>query len=82
MHKFRISNPSSSRYCPLINYRERLQKIVSGFKANFFGNGQVVIASFEAATNGRLAVTYYKELTGSAFINRLRYWDTSFPPSL
>ena len=63
--------------CTLINYRERLQKIVSGFKANFFGNGQVVIASFEAATNGRLAVTYYKELTGSAFINRLRYWDST-----
>lgn len=37
----------------------------------------VVIAAFDAATTGRLAVTYCNELTGSDFLDRLYAWDTT-----
>jgi CRISPR-associated protein Csd1 len=69
-----LQNVEKVRYTP-VNYRERLNKIVSGFKAEFPDNGRVVIAGFDAATSGRLAVTYYSELMGSSFIKRLEFWD-------
>ena len=35
----------------------------------------VVIAAFDAATTGRLSVTYYNELLGSDYLQRLYDWD-------
>lgn len=56
-------------------YRQLLQKTVEGYKAQLPDKEGIVIASFEAATSGRLSVTYYNELTGSDFLERLKYWD-------
>jgi CRISPR-associated protein Csd1 len=36
----------------------------------------VVIAAFDAATTGRLSLTYYNELRGSDFLQRLHDWDS------
>jgi CRISPR-associated protein Csd1 len=35
-----------------------------------------VIAAFDAATTGRLSLTYYNELRGSDFLQRLHDWDS------
>lgn len=40
-------------------------------------DAQAIIAVFDAATTGRLAVTYYGELLASDFLERLRAWDES-----
>lgn len=56
-------------------YKRDLQKIILGFKNSLPQGSEVVIASLEAATSGRLAVTYYGELQGSDFLDRLKYWD-------
>lgn len=63
--------------CTPVFYQERLNKIIAGFNAEFPNNGRVVVAGFDAATSGRLAVTYYSELTGSSFIKRLEFWDST-----
>ena len=70
-----LLNDAEETRCTPIFYQERLNKIIAGFKAKFPDNGRVVVAGFDAATNGRLAVTYYSELTGSSFIKRLVFWD-------
>lgn len=57
------------------DYREDLRKKLTSCKANLQEDDQVVIAAFDAATTGRLAITYYNELLGSDFLNRLAYWD-------
>ena len=59
------------------NYAKQLRDVVWGYKSKLPENETVVIASFEAATSGRLSVTYYNELNGSDFIDRLYYWDTT-----
>lgn len=56
-------------------YSENLDKVIKGYAANLPADESVVIAAFEAATSGRLSVTYYNELQGSDFLERLRYWD-------
>ena len=56
-------------------YREELKKTVRGWKNSLPQNAGVVLAAFDAATTGRLAVLYYNELQASEFIDRLAYWD-------
>lgn len=57
------------------NYHDALQRKLTSCKARLQMDDQVIIAAFDAATTGRLAVTYYNELLGSDFLDRLAYWD-------
>ena len=59
------------------DYKEQLKRTINGYKASLPDNEPVVIAAFEAATNGRLSVTYYNELQGSDFLDRLYDWDST-----
>lgn len=55
-------------------YKADLQKALRGWQDKLPADDPVVIASFDAATTGRLSITYYTELTGSDFLNRLVFW--------
>lgn len=59
------------------SYRADLSKKLAGYQAELDVNDQVVIAAFDAATTGRLAITYYNELLGSDFLDRLAHWEES-----
>lgn len=56
-------------------YNDALHKIVMGYRQTLPDSEGVIVAVFDAANTGRLAVTYYNELRGSDFIDRLAYWD-------
>ena len=58
-------------------YQEDLRKTLLGYKAELPDTAGVVIAAFDAATTGRLSLTYYNELMGSDFLQRLYDWDAS-----
>lgn len=58
-------------------YKETLQKVLTGRKAGLKLTDGVVIAAFDAATTGRLSLTYYNELQGHDFLERLHDWDIS-----
>lgn len=58
------------------DYREQLMETLLSYKSNLpEQTAGVVIAAFDAATSGRLAVTYYNELMASDFLQRLHDWD-------
>ena len=57
------------------NYSEKLESVLYGYRGQLPSSETVVIAAFEAATAGRLSLTYYNELQGSDFLDRLKYWD-------
>ena len=57
------------------SYRTDLHRKLAGYKANLEADDQVIIAAFDAATTGRLAITYYNELLGSDFLDRLAHWE-------
>lgn len=65
----RAANPSQ--------YQKQLRETLSGWKEDLPQSAGVVIAAFDAATTGRLAVTYYNELLASDFLDRLYDWDNS-----
>ncbi len=58
-------------------YRQDLQRTLLGEKERLPQDTQAVIVAFDAATTGRLSVTYYNELLASDFVQRLHDWDES-----
>lgn len=58
-------------------YQKQLREALSGWKENLPQSAGVAIAAFDAATTGRLAVTYYNELLASDFLDRLHDWEVS-----
>lgn len=59
------------------DYREALKKALNSRKAELTVTDGVVIAVLDAATAGRLSLTYYNELQGHDFLQRLHDWDES-----
>lgn len=67
---------NSKRVMPS-DYKEKLWQTLQGWKNNLPQNSGTVISTFDAATPGRLSVTYYQELLTSDFLQRLYDWDNS-----
>ena len=58
-------------------YKDSLQKVLNSKKAELKLTDGVVLAVFDAATTGRLSLTYYNELQAYDFLERLHDWDAS-----
>lgn len=59
------------------NYRDALSKTIMGYRSNLNMDDETVLAIFEAATTGRLSISYYSEMKAVDFLERLRFWDDS-----
>lgn len=75
MHGLLSISDSQKKAATPSDYKKQLADAVNGWKLNLPDNEDVVIASFDAATTGRLSVTYYNELRASDFIDRLAHWQ-------
>lgn len=75
-HPFmRYSKNSDPPAVTLTEYQRRLDDALKKCQTEIPTTESVVIAAFDAATTGRLAVTYYNELHASDFFQRLKTWD-------
>lgn len=59
----------------LSDYKKSLRDALQGWKTDLPVKSKAVIASFDAATSGRLSLNYYNELQASDFLERLAWWD-------
>ncbi len=57
------------------DYRDALKDVLASRKSELRLTDDVVMAAFDAATTGRLALTYYSELQAHDFLQRLHDWD-------
>ena len=59
------------------DYRDAIYEEFYGFSKNKTEHkyGTAVLASFDAATTGRLSLTYYNELSVPAFLEKMKKWD-------
>ncbi|MFQ6964684.1 MAG: type I-C CRISPR-associated protein Cas8c/Csd1 [Oscillospiraceae bacterium] len=71
----------AGRRCCAAPEAERLSRTVKSTLLSFRKDHQLqdtdcaVLVSFDAATTGRLAVTYYNEITLKTFLERIHDWD-------
>jgi CRISPR-associated protein Csd1 len=55
-------------------FSKRLNKAISGYGCDLDIKSEIVIMGLDAATTGRLSITYYRELDGTDFLNRIEHW--------
>ncbi len=55
-------------------FAERLSRAIAGYGCDLDTKTEIVIMGLDAATTGRLSITYYRELNGSDFLNRIESW--------
>lgn len=56
----------------------RFKKKLAGYKANISDTEDIVVMGLDSATPGRMAITFYRELTGSEFLERIEKWHSDF----
>ncbi|MBU1261726.1 type I-C CRISPR-associated protein Cas8c/Csd1, partial [bacterium] len=56
------------------NLAVKLKNKIAGYKAVLGDTSDVVVMGIDSATPGRMAITFYRELTGSEFLERLEKW--------
>ncbi len=58
----------------LISYRMNLRKAFQGYQNQFQESDMALVIGLDAATTGRLSITYYQELRALEFLRRLLDW--------
>lgn len=57
-----------------VSYWRQLWKALQGYQEQFKEEDRVMVMGLDAATTGRLSITYYQELMASDFFRRLLNW--------
>jgi CRISPR-associated protein Csd1 len=52
----------------------RLSKGIAGYRKDIGDTASIIIMGLDSASPGRLAIIYYRKLTGSDFLDRLNSW--------
>ncbi len=55
-------------------YKKKLIKTMMGYQEQFGKDDDIIVMALDAATTGRLSVTYYNEFAASDFLDRIQYW--------
>ncbi|MHB1672799.1 MAG: type I-C CRISPR-associated protein Cas8c/Csd1 [Acidobacteriaceae bacterium] len=55
-------------------FAKRLNNRIAGDAAQLTDRGDIVVMALDSATPGRMAITYYRELSGSEFLERIQKW--------
>lgn len=59
-------------------FAQRLTLALKGYRAQLGDSAGIVVMGLDSATPGRMAIAYYRELTGSEFLDRIEQWHTRF----
>lgn len=55
-------------------FANRLNRAIAGYKQDLNHSSEVVIIALDAATTGRMAITFYREMNGDQFLKRIENW--------
>ena len=60
------------------SFATRLKRAISGYGAKLSPTDDIVVMGLDAATTGRTAITFYRELKGSEFLGRIQAWHEQY----
>jgi CRISPR-associated protein Csd1 len=65
-------------------FAKQLNNLIRGYQATLAEREDVVVMALDSATPGRMAITYYRELQASEFLERIKCWHehTAWPQNL
>jgi CRISPR-associated protein Csd1 len=60
------------------SFARRLNRAIAGYGAKLDPTDDIVVMGLDAATTGRTAITFYRELKGSEFLGRIQAWHEQY----
>jgi len=57
-------------------FGRKLSKKIAGYKAELGNSEKIIVMGLDSASKGRIAITYYRELKGSEFLERIENWHS------
>ncbi len=65
-------------------FANQLNNLIRGYAANLNNREDIVVMALDSATPGRMAITYYRELRASGFLERIQAWHehTAWPQNM
>jgi CRISPR-associated protein Csd1 len=59
-------------------FAHRLNRAIRGYRANLGPTDEIVVLALDSATPGRMAISFYRELKGSEFLDRIEEWHRRY----
>jgi CRISPR-associated protein Csd1 len=59
-------------------FAHRLNRAIRGYRATLGPTDDIVVMGLDSATPGRMAVSFYRELKGSEFLERIEEWHRRY----
>jgi CRISPR-associated protein Csd1 len=59
-------------------FAKRLNRAMAGYRVKLGPTDDIIVMGLDSATPGRMAITYYRELTGSEFLARIESWHAAY----
>lgn len=56
------------------SFARRLNLAIAGYRSKLDPTEDIVVMALDSATPGRMAITFYRELKGSEFLDRIQAW--------
>lgn len=65
-------------------FAKQLNNLIRGYAAKLADREDIVVMALDSATPGRMAITYYRELQASEFLERIKSWHehTAWPQNM
>lgn len=60
------------------NFALKLNKKIAGYQQDLGVTEQIVVMGLDSASSGRISIVFYRELSGSDFLNRIEKWHLDF----
>lgn len=55
-------------------FGRRLARLIAGYRTELGSTNEIVVMGLDSATPGRIAITFYRELTSSELLDRIQSW--------
>lgn len=59
-------------------YALALKKKIAGYRVRLSAADKIIVMALDAATPGRMAITFYREFSGAEFLDRVEVWHKRF----
>lgn len=59
-------------------FAKRLSRFIAGYQASIPDTTNIIVMGLDSATPGRMAITYYRVLERSEFLERIKHWHSQF----
>jgi CRISPR-associated protein Csd1 len=59
-------------------YALALKQKIAGYRAKLTPSASIVMMALDAATPGRMAISFYREFAGAEFLDRIEAWHVNF----